>query len=44
LTERGREFLNELEEAYGEIERAVTYVKNMPTKECTLNNDKIIAK
>lgn len=44
LTERGREFLNELEEAYGEIERAVAYVKNMPTKECTLNNDKIIAK
>jgi PadR family transcriptional regulator PadR len=44
LTENGKEFLNELELAYGEIEKAVQYVKNMPTKECTLNNDKIIAK
>ncbi len=44
LTENGKEFLNELELAYEEIEKAVQYVKNMPTKECTLNNDKIIAK
>ena len=44
LTEKGLEFLNELEEAYSEIEKAVRYVKNTPMKECTLDNDKIITK
>ena len=44
LTEEGHDFLKELEEAYSEIEKAVTYVKNMPIKECTLDNEKIIAK
>ena len=44
LTEKGLEFLNELEEAYSEIEKAVRYVKNTPMKKCTLDNDKIITK
>ena len=44
LTAQGREFLQELENAYAEIEHAVNYVKNTPMKECSLDNEKIIAK
>ena len=44
LTAQGREFLQELENAYTEIENAVNYVKNNPMKESSLNNEKIIAK
>jgi PadR family transcriptional regulator PadR len=44
LTAKGYEFLNELEMAYDEIEKAVKYIKNNPMKECSLDNNKIIAK
>jgi PadR family transcriptional regulator PadR len=44
LTEQGLTFLQELEEAYGEIERAVNFVKNTPMKECSINSNKIISK
>ena len=44
LTAEGHEFLQELEAAYSEIERAVNYVKNTPMKECSIDNEKIIAK
>lgn len=44
LTTEGHKFLQELETAYSEIERAVNYVKNTPMKECSINNEKIITK
>jgi PadR family transcriptional regulator PadR len=44
LTEQGLTFLQELEEAYEEIERAVNFVKNTPMKECSINSNKIISK
>lgn len=44
LTKQGLVFLQELEEAYGEIEHAVNYVRNTPMKECSINNKKIISK